>query len=412
MANPIQANSNPEANSKRQKQCYSNHHGHSRSREDAQPLISGLPDHLAEVCLALVRQPALLSSVCHSWRRLIYSPSFPPFLSLYTVLSPTRSLGSDHNRHDSIQFLSYDPISSKWDPLPPLPPTDPPLRLLLRHPSFISRNLPMQSVSASGNLVLLAATADNFFPALSRPLVFNPLSRNWTFGPPLATPRRWCAAGSTHGAVYVASGVGSQFSSDVAKSVEKWELQSQQTNAYNTNQIFLSSSSSRISCKWKWEKMKGLKDVRFCRDAVDAVGWRGKLCMVNVKGHAAKEGIVYDPEKQGWEDMPAGMVAGWRGPVAAMDEEVMYAVDEANGVLSKYDPERDQWECLMDSEKLIGAQQMAAGGGRLCIISGQGIIVVVDVAVPKALRLWEMDAPPGFEAVAVHILPRMSSNSS
>ncbi|KAI9083944.1 hypothetical protein K1719_034202 [Acacia pycnantha] len=344
----------------------------------APPLIPGLPDHIAQLCLSLIH-PSVLFSVCHSWRRLIYSPSFPPFLSLYAVLTCKAY-------SDSIHFYSFDPISSHWRTLPP-PSPDPPLRILLRHPSFLSRNLPIQSIAVSGNLVLLAATAHNLYPALTRPLIFNPLRRDWDVGPSLPTPRRWCALGASRGSIYVASGIGSQFSIDVARSLEKWDL---------------NGKSGDI-----WEKKTGLKDGRFSRDAIDAVGWRGKICMVNVKGNAAKEGIIYDVENNEWNNMPDGMLSGWRGPVAAMDEEVMYSVDEAKSALSKYNAKNDVWEELIQSERLKGAEQLAAHGGRICVVSAGGAgISVVDV-VSSPARIWAVDLPAGFEAVAVHILPRM-----
>ncbi|CAN0840587.1 F-box/kelch-repeat protein SKIP25 [Linum grandiflorum] len=357
---------------------------------DNQPsLIPGLPDHLAQLCLSSL-PPPLIFSVSTSWRSLLYSPSFPPFLSIYALLS-----SSDGN---SIHFSSFDPLSSTWDPLPPPPPLHPPLRLLLRHPSFISRHLPIQSLSVSGRLLLLAATTDNLFPALSRPLVFDPNSRSWSSGPQLSAPRRWCAAGTSNGAVYVASGIGTQFSPDVAKSVEKWDL--------------IESNSRHLGENWKWEKVKGMKDGRFCREAIDAVGWKGKLCMVNVKGNsAAKEGAVYDVSRNSWEEMPAGMIGGWKGPVAAMDEEVMYTVDEVEGAVRRYVPEMDGWEEVVASPLLRGAEQVAAGGGRVCVVcggGGGGGIVVVDV-VREPARIWVVDLPNGFDyAVAVHILPRMS----
>ncbi|EEF30497.1 F-box/kelch-repeat protein SKIP25 [Ricinus communis] len=389
MANPVQAETTARNTAKRQRLT--------RLHQQQPDLIPGLPDHVAQLCLSLV-PPSLLYSVCHSWRRLIYSPAFPPFLSLYAVLS---SINTDRygDCSNSIKFFNFDPISSTWDLLPP-PPPDPPLRPIIRHPSFISRHLPIQSVTVSGHLILLAATTDNFYPALSRPFIFNPVSRRWSFGPPLTTPRRWCAAGAINNStVYVASGIGSQFSADIAKSVEKWEFLRDEKRTRSSNQ----------SCLWKWEKVKGLKDGRFSRDAIDAIGWRGKLCMVNVKGDAAKEGLVYDTKKDLWEDMPIGMLAGWKGPVAAMDEEVMYVVDEVKGALRKYDPSKDVWENIItESENFKGAQQIAAAGGRVCVVceGGNGIAVVDVVAAP--VRLWTMDTPPGFEAVAVHILPRMS----
>ncbi|KAG2676823.1 hypothetical protein I3843_12G072100 [Carya illinoinensis] len=367
-------------------------HRHDLPHHD-QPLLPGLPDHISQLCLSLVH-PSSLYSVCRSWRSLIYSPSFPPFLSLYALLSSSSTASQNHL--NAIDFFTFDPISSCWHLLPP-PPPDPPLRVLLHHPSFISRNFPIQSVAVSGNLILLAATTHNFFPALSHPLVFNPLSKAWTFGPPLAAPRRWCAAGSVRGAVYVASGMGFHYSTDTARSVEKWDLHIQdKSDRYHLGYF-----------GWEWKRKSWLKDGRFCREAIDAVGWRGKLCMVNVRSDAAK-GVVYDVEKDTWEEMPEGMLAGWRGPVAAMNEEVMYALDEGKGALRKYVPERDVWEKILESERLRGAQQIAAGGGRVCVVCRGGLgIIVVDVVSPLG-RFWVLDAPAGFEAVAVHILPRMN----
>ncbi|KAF8380807.1 hypothetical protein HHK36_028301 [Tetracentron sinense] len=266
-----------------------------------------------------------------------------------------------------------------------LPP--PPLNPLLRHPSFISRNLPIQSVTVSGHLVLLAATTHHFLPALSRPLIFNPLSKTWSFGPPISAPRRWCAAGSARGAIYVGSGVGSHYSRDVARSAERWDY---------------------LGCSRRWEKTAALKDGKFSREAVEAVGWRGKLCMVNVKGDAVKEGLVYDVERDLWEEMPNGMLIGWKGPAAAMDEDVIYVVDVGKGVLRKYNPEMDCWEELLQSEYLKGAEQIAAAGGRVCAVCAEGKgIAVVDV-VGRPMRLWVVDPPPALEAVAVHILQRTS----
>ncbi|KAL6970662.1 hypothetical protein U1Q18_030358 [Sarracenia purpurea var. burkii] len=365
------------------------------------PLLPGVPDHIAQLCLSHVH-PSLLYSVSRSWQRLIYSPSFPPFPSLYALFLSTQPMSDQPH---PVEFFSFDPISSssRWRSLPP-PPLDPPLRPILRHPSFLSRNLPIQSVSVSGNLVLLAATADQFVPALPRPLVFNPLSQKWAFGPPLRAPRRWCAAGTSQGVVYVASGIGSQYNTDVARSVEKWDLRNNRRH-----QIRNSSTSGRCSeSGWEWEKMGALKDGKLSRDAIDAVGWRGKLCMVNVKAGAAKEGVVYDIESDAWEEMPEGMLAGWRGPAATIDEETLYAVDESKGVLRKYDAGNDRWEVVLEAERLRGAEHMAAAGGRVCVVCGDGRgIIVVDV-VTSPTRSWVVDPPTGFQALAVHILPRMS----
>ncbi|KAL8504365.1 hypothetical protein ACS0TY_022912 [Phlomoides rotata] len=379
MSNPL---STTRSTAKRPK-----HHHHQHS------LLPGLPDHIAQLCLSLV-PPSNLYSVCRSWRRLIYSPSFPPFLSLCALLLPSES---ENPQSNSVEFNSFDPISRKWHPLPP-PPTDPPLRLLFRHQSFISRKIPIQTVAVSGKLVVLAATDEQFLPALSQPLVFDALTENWTLGPPLSTPRRWCAAGALGGSVYVASGIGARFNTDVARSVEKWELNFQSRNHQPRR-------------RRQWQRMGNLRDGKFSREAIDAVGWRGKLCMVNVKGDAAKEGIIYDVETDCWEEMPEGMLSGWRGPAAAMYEDTVFVVDESKGLLKRYDHVTDTWVEVVKNSKFKGAQQAAAGGGRVCVLSGDGSsITVVDVAAPPPARLWVVDVPVGFQVLAVHILPRSSQS--
>ncbi|XP_058086528.1 F-box/kelch-repeat protein SKIP25-like [Magnolia sinica] len=348
---------------------------------EQQPLLPGLPDHLAHLCLALV-PPPLLYSVSRSWRRLLYSPSFPPFLSLYALLSFQNPIT---NRLDHITFSSYDPISATWHLLPPPPPDLPLPSFLLCHTSFIARCLPIQSVSLSGHLLLLSGTTHGLRPALHRPLIFHPVSNRWRHGPPIPSPRRWCAAGGAGGAVYMASGIGTDYSPSVARSVERWDLVGP-----------------------AWEKVAPLRDGKFSREAVEAIGLRGKLCMVNVKGNAAKQGVVYDIGSNRWEEMPQGMLAGWNGPASALDEDVMYVIDEARGALIEYNGEEDRWREILQLEALKGAVQIDAGGGRVCIVCAGGTRIAVAAVVERPARMWFVDPPPGTRAVAVHVLPRMS----
>lgn len=379
-------------------------HRHYRHHDGAhQSLIPGLPDDIARVCLNLVH-PFTLFSVCHSWRKLIYSPSFPPFLSVYSLLLPTNETQKSTNFTDLVEFACFDPISSKWQVVPP--PPDPPLRFLVKHPSFISRNLPIQSVSVSGNLVLLAATAGQFLPAIPRPLIFNPATKKWSYGPRLAAPRRWCAAGTLGNTVYVASGVESHYNVEIARSVVKWDLSSSGPSHCNSNHACCKRGD--YGKGWKWEEMSGLKDGKFSREAIEAIGWKGKLCMVNVKGDAAKQGIIYNVGMDTWQEMPEGMLVGWRGPAAAMAEETLYMVDESKGVLRKYDEERDIWVEVVEDERLKGAEYVAADGGRVCVVDGGGgRIVVVDV-VAEPPRLAVVETPVGFQVLNIHVLPRMS----
>ncbi|KAI3514579.1 hypothetical protein L1887_13118 [Cichorium endivia] len=354
-------------------------------------MIPGLPDHIAQICLSRV-PPSTLYSVCHSWRRFIYSATFPPFNSLY-ALSSTATTTTPSGDNSTVQLSSFDPISSQWSVVTPTPYLS---LVCLRHQSFIARNLPIQSVSVAGNLVLLAGTSSNLLPAFSHPLIFNPLSKTWSFGPAPTTPRRWCVAGVSRAAVFVASGIGSHYTQAVARSVEKWMFR--ETGSFD---------SKRKDPNHVWQNMGSLKDGRLCREAMDAVGCKGKLYMVNMKGPCGKEGVVYDVNSDGWSEMPAGMLDGWRGPAAAMDEETIYMVDESEGVLKRYDEAMEVWMNVLEDDMLKEAEHITAGGGRVCVVRSGGVgILVVDVVSPRP-GLWVLDTPSGQEVLALHILPRM-----
>uniref|UniRef100_A0ACD6ACK5 Uncharacterized protein n=1 Tax=Avena sativa TaxID=4498 RepID=A0ACD6ACK5_AVESA len=358
----------------------------------SQPLLPGLPDHLAQLCLSPL-PPRILHAVCRPWRRLLYAPSFPPFLSLYALLEDAGD--------GSASFAAYDPIAARWDALPAPPMPSPPPTLW--HPSFLSRRLPLQSVAAAGRLVLVAGSTQSLHPALSRPLVFDPATARWLVGPriPLA-PRRWCAAGAARGRVFVAGGVGAGYDLAVARSGASWDPASPAA---------------------AWEAVPPLRDGRFSRDAAEAVCSGGKVCMVSLRGRGAKEGAVLDVTNARWEDMPPGMLAGWKGPAAASPDtgDAIFLVDEEHGMLNAYDWVTDKWRTVAEAERLKGASEMAAGGGRVCVLDDSGTkVLVVDVMTPKASttrrgststaspRMWEVEVPAGRRIVSLHVLPRMT----
>jgi len=365
---------------------------HQRPQQQ-QPLLPGLPDHLAQLCLAPL-PPRLLRAVCRPWRRLLYSPSFPPFLSLYAVL--------DDGADGGVSFAAYDAVAGRWDELPAPPMPSPPPRLW--HPSFLSRRLPLQSVAAAGRLVLVAGSTQSLSPALPRPVVFDPSAPTprWQLGPrfPFA-PRRWCAAGCARGRVLVAGGVGAGYDATDARSGAVWDPASPAA---------------------AWEPLPPMRDCRFSRDAAEAVCSGGKVCMVSLRSRGAKEGAVFDLAARRWEDMPLGMLAGWKGSAAAASAggaETIFVVDEERGALIAYDWGGDRWRTVAESERLKGAAEMAAGGGRVCVAAEDGAkVIVVDVTTPKppwraggpaaAPRMWEVASPAGKRVVALHVLPRMT----
>lgn len=94
-----------------------------------------------------------------------------------------------------------------------------------------------------------------------------------------------------------------------------------------------------------------------------------------------------------------------------MEEETLYSVDERNGTVRIYNEEEREWRkvTVVESgeEMLKGAQQVTAVAGKLCVVTVDGRIVVVDVVAEPA-KIWTVENPEGLEPVSVHVLPRMS----
>ncbi|GJN39326.1 hypothetical protein PR202_gb28437 [Eleusine coracana subsp. coracana] len=349
---------------------------------EQQPLLPGLPDPSAQLC------PLLASTA--SWprrvpvmappgaRRLLMAPPlcFPPFLSLYAVLDSTTTSASN-----SVSFAAYDTLSGRWEELPPPPLPSPPPQLW--HPSFLSRRLPLQTVAASGRLVVVAGSTHALDPA------------RWH-------DPRWCAAGAARGRVFVAGGVGAGYDAADARAGATWD-----------------PVASPSSSSGGWESLPALKDGRFSRDAAEAVCSGGKVCMVSLRTRGAKEGAVFDLQTGRWEDMPPGMMAGWTGPSSSdSGEETIYVVDEERGALIAYDWATDRWNTVVESDRLKGAAEITAGGGRVCVaVNGGEKVIVVDVTSsskppPPRKMMWEVSAPAGKRVVALHVLPRMTRASA
>ncbi|OAY79582.1 F-box/kelch-repeat protein SKIP25 [Ananas comosus] len=380
--------------------------------EEYQSLIPGLPDHLAQLCLAHL-PPPLIFAVCRSWRRLLYAPSFPPFLSLYALLYAD-------DEPNAVAFACFDPVAAAWVDLPP-PPT--PLLQQLPNPNPNSPNLgtPVVPLAAApaperggGGAPGRAGGVDGGAAAGAAAAAGVPAAP----GPAAVAPRAGAAAGA---AAVVRRG---------GRPGRGRGLPGERRRPRPHDPALARSAALWHPRDGAWAPLPPLRDGRFSRDAAEAVGARGKLCMVNLRGRGPKQGAVLDLRRRAWEPMPPGMLAGWSGPVAAAAgddddddaEAAMYVVDEGAGALRAYDWGGDRWETLLDAPELLrGAAQVAAGGGRVCVVTGcGGAVLVVDVSSSSPEpgtptpppRTWVVEPPPGKRVLAVHVLPRMGRPES
>ncbi|WVY93044.1 hypothetical protein V8G54_032132 [Vigna mungo] len=161
----------------------SNNSKRRKRQEQEHVLIAGLPDHIAQLCLS-------------------------------SILSPPKS-------HFFIEFHTFDPISHTWRILP----RHPHLRHLLRHPSFLSRSLFVQSSTP------LAALSSSLPQRTSLPRP----AKTHHIPPPLR--HLVIRAHARHAAALVRAQRAqarrllrqqhrAHFSIHVARSLEKWDVQS------------------------------------------------------------------------------------------------------------------------------------------------------------------------------------------
>lgn len=203
--------------------------------------------------------------------------------------------------------------------------------------------------------------------------------------------------------MFVAGGVGAGYDASDARAGAVWD-------------------PTAAAAEGDWEPLPPMRHSAFSRDAAEAVCSGGKVCMVSLRSAGAKEGAVFDLGAGRWEDMPLGMLACWKGPAAAAaiaggGAETIFVVDEERGALIAYDWGGDRWRTVVESEKLKGAAEMAAGGGRVCVAAEGGEkVIVVDVTGKTRRRgaaptMWEVAAPAGKRVVALHVLPRMTRSA-
>ena len=363
--------------------------------ESSSQLFPGLPEHLAMECLARVPL-ATLQGASKAWQKLIYDSYFqslrtqvgsPELKWIYTLVQ-TKDM--------SFKWRAYDPLSSRWHELPPVPH---PMEFQLSNPGCIGVSYTVQCVSTRNRLVMLAGmkvrndgqARVTLEPALDHPLIFDTCTSVWKRGAPFRVPRKWCVCGAVDEKVFVASGSGKDWDRDLSKSVEVYDLD-----------------------KDSWQALENLSSSKFSGEAMHAVTVGDKLCFVSGRGVFAKEGAVYDIAKGSWTDMPPGLRGGWRESCVAVDGRMYMLEAGSMGRLKVYVPETDEWEVALVDSRLQNLEISVGTTGKIVgIVTGRNVyregslLRVVDVTseVPKIFDIPVHDG----NVVSVHILSMMRS---
>lgn len=361
-------------------------------------ILQELPDHLAMECLARVPLDNL-HGVSKTWEDVIYDPYFQRLRAANGSTQLDWIYALVQMQDKSFKWRALDPHSSRWHDLPP-PPHD--MEFQLFNPGCIGVSYTVQCVSTSSKLVMIAgvkARKDGqprmtVEPALDHPYIFDTRTSLWKRGSPFKVPRKWCVCGVVDEKVYVASGSGKDWSQELSKSAEVYNLEND-----------------------KWEALQNLSTSKFSGEAMNAVSNNNKLYFVSGRGVFSKEGVVYDIITQSWSEMSPGLKQGWKGPCVAVNGK-FYLIETPAGKLKVYAPERDEWDIIMVDSRLANLEVLIGTKGKIVAIeaaslkddeTSPGVLRVIDIA-SDAPQILDIPVQEG-QVVCVQVLAMMNQPS-
>lgn len=312
------------------------------------PLIPGLPNDLAQMCLMrvpFVKYDPSLRMVCKQWRQVLSSEEFFKMRKAFGIREAHISFVVHGNR---VQVFSLQ--TCRWFCLPPLPRGDgnisPGWRVSpqsgLSSDGGFSPELGLSSdwgidpydwwqidtVAVSDGTLFVIGGDQAELHSFTRPS--KPTNRvhkydfcknRWVTVTPMHVPRSHAAAVSLGKLIYVAGG-----------SEDREEGASAEVYDFEQN---------------LWNAVPSMNtSMRMC------VGMEQKGCFF-VKGEntgpgSRVEGEIYNPARGEWDMMTSGMRRGLeRGPIASSNAN-LFVADWKDSLLKMYDPEQDSWSVIAE----------------------------------------------------------------
>ncbi|KAJ0984230.1 hypothetical protein J5N97_002586 [Dioscorea zingiberensis] len=322
------------------------------------PIIPGLPDEIAEQCLLHLPFPyhGLARSVSPTWsaavpaaaRRRAFSPSALPYLFVFAFHRPSLRL----------RCLAFDPISSLWHPLPPIPISSP-----LLPSSFATASIPR-----SGHLFLIGGMRSDTHSSIPTLLSYSVATNAWTSAAPMPTPRAFFSAATIGGQLVVAGG-------DHNK-VDRYDPDADR---------WTSAAAPRRSIEQYDAAVLG-------RRLYVTGGWTWPF-------HDPPRGGVYDVDEDTWEEMRGGMRAGWTGVSAVVGDRLFVVSECGAGRVKAYHDEEDTWRTVGGGgvPLLLGKPYAACGMEGTIYVVGSGLDVGVGRVVGDGPDLnieWDLVKGP------------------
>ena len=396
--------------------------------EEGTRLIPSLPDEISLQILA--RLPRIhylkLKLVSQSWKEAI---STPEIYSLRRELKSTEEWIFILSRvEDSLLWYALDPISRKWQKLPPMPHDSMQdasrkglaimqmwnlvgarLKISDAIKGWLGRGdaldkLPFCGCSigaVNGCLYVLGGLSRT--SAVSCVWRYDPISNTWSEVSPMLTGRAYSKTGVINNKLYVVGGV-SGYRGGLTP-LQSAEVFDPDTGLWSEVPSMPFSKAQVMPAGFLADLLKPI--------ATGLTTYRGKLYVPQSlycwPFFVDAGGEIYDPETNSWIDMPVGMGEGWPAKQAgtklsAVVDDELYALDLSGSLdsakIKRYDPQDDSWKVASGEVPMTYDQTdaespylLAGFLGKIHVIikNTNSDIVVLQVTPEKSLQTLESD---------------------
>ncbi|KAH1067223.1 hypothetical protein J1N35_032210 [Gossypium stocksii] len=335
----------------------------------SEPLIPGLPDEIAELCLLHLPYPyqSLARSVCCSWNRTITDAGFLLSRRSLSLSLPYLFVFAFHNSTARIQWQAFDPRSGRWFILPPMP-----CPKSVFPPGFACSSIPRQ-----GQLYVLGGMRSDTQTSINTTVVYTTSTNQWSIASPMVTPRSFFAAGNVNGKIIAVGGSGAEYNDSIT-SVECYDPRKDTWEHVAKMRVGLARYDSAVV---------GSK-------LYVTEGWTWPFLF-------SPRGSVYDLENDTWQEMKDGMKEGWTGVSVVVGDRLFVISEYGDCPMKVYVPDRDAWQYVGGDKFPREAMQrpFAVSGveGRIYVVSS-GLNVAMGTPIEgqngEFTAKWEVVAAP------------------
>ncbi|XP_077225715.1 SKP1 interacting partner 4 isoform X2 [Tasmannia lanceolata] len=305
------------------------------------PLISGLPDEIALLCLARVprRYHHLLKCVSRRWRTLVCSEEWCSFRRKHSIEEAWIYALCTNSANQTCCYL-LDPLTRCWKRI-----QDIPTRCLKRKG---------MAFEAIGKKLYLLGGCGWLEDRTNEVYCYDASTNTWAEAAPLSTARCYFQCTALNEELYTVGGIGLG-----TNELSSWDTYNPNSNSWTSH-----------------------KDPNIFPEVEESLALDGQIYIRGGSSITPPRAVFYDSTVKIWQPVDnSEMVWNWRGPAVAVDGR-MYVLDQISGLkLMMWKKENKEWVVVGRLSTFLARPpcQIVAVGRSIYVI-GRGLsTVVVDI---------------------------------